>query len=247
MHADTIVYLLLYEGVSMYIAIVADNVAQRKQAERLMARANTALSPSIGTLYISSFGDETAFLHACMKFDLFLLDFDGNTAHSLEIAKKLREQGAPGISVICKYEDEPFSYETAIQGVYTLDKPILTAPLHKLIADVAKEVEEKRKQVSLIELRGESGTHYVPKDDIMYVEIYDNDHRLVYHLATDEAIEMMGNFNDVLRALGHYPEFQLKLKHICFNTDYIKEENKKSILLSNGEHFSYPLLHRFLK
>ena len=229
----------------MYIAIVADNIADRKQAERLLDRANTALSPQTGTLYVSSFGDEDAFLHACMKFDLFLLDFDHNTAHSLEVAHKLREMNAPGIAVICKPDTEPFSYETAIQGVYTLDKPILTAPLHKTITDVHAEVLQRRSQKTLTELRSETGTHYIPKDDILYVTIDDNAHKLCYHLSTGENIDLIGTVLDVDKALGSYEEFKLKLKNVCFNTDHIKEENTKSILLSNGECFSYPLLHRF--
>ena len=231
----------------MYIAIVADNIADRKQAERLLDRANTALAPSIGTLYISSFGDEEAFLHSCMKFDLFLLDFDRDHAHSLAVAHKLREMNAPGITVICKNSEEPFSYETAIQGVYTLDKPILTAPLHKTICDAHAEVLSRRKQKTLIELRSETGTHYIPKDEIMYVTIDDNAHRLCYHLSTNEQIEMLGTLQDVDKALGSYAEFKLKLKNICFNTDHIREENAKSILLSNGECFHYPLMHRLFQ
>ncbi len=165
----------------MYIAIVADNVADRKQAERLLGRANTALAPTLGTLYISSYGDESSFLHECMKYDLFILDFDNDTAHSLKIAEQLREMNVPGIAAICKSAEEPFSYETAIAGVYTLDKPILTAPLHKLITDAHQEAEERRRAATLIELRGEKDTHYIPKDEIVYIDINDLQHTLVYH------------------------------------------------------------------
>ena len=228
----------------MYVAIVADNVADRKQAERLLDRANTALASDIGTLYVSAFGDEASFLRACMKFDLFLLDFDHDPQHSLDIVDKLKEMNAPGVCAICKAEDEPFSYETAIAGVYYIDKPILTAPLHKLLCDVYQQVEEKRRQNTLIELRCELDTHYVPKDEILYIVIDESARKLAYHLTDDRVIELSGNMNDVAKAVGSYPEFLIKIKNICFNTFHIKEENKKSILLSNGECFSYPLLHQ---
>ena len=228
----------------MYIAIVADNVADRKQAERLLGRANTALAPTLGTLYISAYGDESSFLHECMKFDLFLLDFDHDTDHSLRIVRQLQEMNAPGIAAICKDAETPFSYETAIAGVYTIDKPILTAPLHKLITDAHQEAEQRRRAANLIELRGEKDTHYIPKDDIVYIEINDLQHTLIYHLVDGTTLPMVGTVWDVDRALGMYPQFQLKTKSLAVNTDYVKEEDKKSILLTTGERFSYPLLQR---
>ena len=228
----------------MYIAIVADNIADRKQAERLLSRANTALAPELGTLYISAFGDEKSFLHACMKFDLFILDFDHDTRHSLNIAETLRTMNAPGVSAICKPEDEPFSYETAIKGIYTLDKPILTAPLHKLIKDAWQEAEEKRKQVTLIELRTENGTFYIPKDDIIYVAIDEADHLLTYHISGRTPVEVRGSLSDLDKALSSYPEFTLKMKNLCVNADHIQSEDKKSILLSNGERFEFGLFHK---
>ncbi len=231
----------------MYIAIVADNVADRKQAERLLDRANTALSPQLGTLYISSFGDETAFLHACMKFDLFLLDFDHDISHSLQVVCRLRQMNAPGIAVICRSDSESIPHDETIQDICTLDKPILTAPLHKTITDACLEVSKKRSRQKLIELRSEDGTHYVPKDDIMYVTIDDISHKLCYHLSTGEKINLIGTTRDMDNTLGSYEEFRQKLKNVCFNTNYISRDNEKSILLSNGERFSYPLLHRFFR
>ena len=38
----------------MYIAVVADNIADRKQLERLLGRANDALCEETGTLYIDA-------------------------------------------------------------------------------------------------------------------------------------------------------------------------------------------------
>ena len=231
----------------MYIAIVEDNVADRKQTERLMDRANKALAPSIGTLYISTFGDESSFLHECMKFDMFIIDYDNDPERAFETINELEKRCAPGIPVILKPADSPFSYDTAIRGIYTLEKPILTAPLHKLITDIWHEAEEKKSRVKLVELRGENGTNYIPKEDIIYITADTSDHTVSYHLVSGQTIQMNGNMNDIYKAVGIYPEFEDRLKNIVFNTDHIKEDNKKSILLSNGERFSYPLFQRFFK
>ena len=121
----------------MHIAVLADNIADRKQTERLLDRANSALASEIGTLYVDSFGDESSFLPVCMKYDLFLLDIDHDMAHCMEIVARLQELSAPGMIVVCKDAAEPYRRENAIQHLYTLDKPILTAPLHKLLRDRA--------------------------------------------------------------------------------------------------------------
>lgn len=226
----------------MYIAVVADNIALRKQTERLLDRANTALAPTIGTLYADSFGDETSFLNVCIKYDLFLLDLEPE--HSVNLAKKLKDMQLPGVVAICKDAQAPFSYETAIQGIYTLDKPIMTAPLHKLITDAFHETDAKRKNLHLIEIRCELETHYVPKDDIIYAQYLEDQHKVRYVLTSGQSLIYSGSFLDMERSLSDYDNFQLKFKNTVINTAHIKEETKKSIQLSNGECFEYSLLSR---
>ena len=43
----------------MYIGVIADNIADRKQLERLLGRANIALCSETGTLYIEGFWFKT--------------------------------------------------------------------------------------------------------------------------------------------------------------------------------------------
>lgn len=55
----------------MYIAVLADNIADRKQTERLLGRANDVLANETGTLYIDSYGDAQSLIRAPMKYGLF--------------------------------------------------------------------------------------------------------------------------------------------------------------------------------
>lgn len=231
----------------MHIAIVADNVADRKQAERLLGRANTALSGSIGTLFVDSFGDEESFLHACMRYDLFILDFDNDITHSMEVAAKLKEKNAPGLVTVCKHADAPFQYETAIQGLYTLDKPILTAPLHKLLCDIHLELNKMQSQLDLVELRTDTDTHYVSRSTILFARANEKEHRIHYHFADGTTLESTGGFDDLKRYLGDYEEFVIRPDHTIVNKDHIKEETKKSTRLSSGDVLEYSLLGRLTK
>ena len=210
----------------MHIAIVADNVADRKQAERLFDRANTALAATTGTLFIDSFGDETSFLHACMRYDLFVLDFDNDTEHSLAVARTLKEKNAPGLIVICKHADDSFRSETDTQGIFTLDKPILTAALHKLLCDIHQELQKVKSELDLVELRTLKDTHYVSRSKIAYAQAFILKNRICYHLTDGTVLESAGGFRDLKRYLGSYPEFKLRPGHILINTNHENKETK---------------------
>lgn len=228
----------------MHIAIVADNVADRKQAERLFGRADSALATSIGTLFVDSFGDEASFLHACMQYDMFLLDFDKDIAHSLEVARTLKEKNAKGLIVVCKHAEDPFLYETAIQGLYTLEKPILTGPLHKLLCDIHLELQKLQSQLDLLELRTETDTHYVSRSTLLYARAHEKEHRVTYHFADGSIIESSGGFDDLIRYLCDFEEFDLRPGHLIVNRDHIKNETRKRIRLSSGETLEYTLFGR---
>jgi len=231
----------------MHIAVVADNVADRKQAERLLGRANTALASGIGTLFVDSFGDEESFLHACMRYDLFILDFDNDIPHSLEVAQKLKEKNAPGLIAVCKHTDAPFLYETAIQGLYTLDKPILPASLHKLLCDIHLELEKLQSQRDLVELRTDTDTHYVSRSTVLYAYANEKEHRLYYHFTDGTVLESTGGFDDLKRYLCDFDEFVIRPDHLVVNKDHITSETKKSIRLSDGEVLEYSLFGRLIK
>ena len=230
----------------MHIAVVADNVADRKQAERLLGRANTALAASIGTLFVDSFGDEESFLHACMRYDLFILDFDNDIPHSLEVAQKLKEKNAPGLIAVCKHTDAPFLHETAVQGLYTLDKPILPASLHKLLCDIHLELEKLQSTRDLVELRTDTDTHYVSRSTILYAHAKEKEHRLSYYFTDGSVLESTGGFDDLKRYLCDFDEFVIRPDHLVVNKDHIAAETKKSIRLSNGDVLEYSLFGRLI-
>jgi hypothetical protein len=179
-----------------------------------------------------------------MKYDLFLLDYNGDLDKALNTTQKLKELSAPGFIAVCKDADAPFQHETAIQGLFTLDKPILPDSLHKLLADVFLLLQKRKNQVSLIELRSESTTRYVPKENIVYAQFFEEERRIHYCFADGQSFDCIGTIDELCRTLGDYSEFHFKIKNLLVNTDHIKKETKKSLELSNGEVFEYPLLHR---
>lgn len=224
----------------MHIAVVTTSVADRKQTERLLGRANLALSEELGTLYIDSFGDDASFLHACMKYDLFLLDF-ADLSHSYHICDELAEKLAPGMIVICLSEGQQLDAAYQNEKTYTLAKPIFTAPLHDLIRQVHKELEIQKKAHCLIELRCEAGTRYVEKKDILYARYHEKGHQVQYCFENGETLLYFGPIDDIYRSLSVYPEFEIRFKNYIINTDHLVSEDKRSVTMSNGDVLKKPL------
>lgn len=226
----------------MYIAVIADNIAERKQTERMLGRANLALSGELGTLYIDSYGDEDAFMHACMKYEWFIIDFDHDYKHSLAVADKLKESAAPGLIAICKYEEDPFLHEFAEHNVYTLEKPLRTEPLHQMIREIHTVIEKQKASRTILEIRGKSETRYIDKNEIVYARYDEKTHIVDYHFHTQPPFSFVGTPEDICKLLGDFDEFRVMMKNTMVNTNYIVSDTKKGIRLLGGETLEYPSL-----
>ena len=160
----------------MHIAICDDNIADRKQTERLMKRAADKVISEGGTLYSESFGNAKSLLFTPMQYDLFIIDIRNTPgSDSFDVAKKLLEKGvnSPICIVYSRDVGKPdiptglnFPGKTEHDFLF-LAKPIRQEELSGLIAHVGDILQNK---VSLIELRGEFDTLYVSDSDILYAE-----------------------------------------------------------------------------
>lgn len=220
----------------MYIAVVADNIADRKQLERLLGRANDALCEETGTLYIDAYGDAESLMKAPMKYELFFIDMTLSRDGAKEIVSCLKRMGVPGQIAVCQPENAPFSYEDAIKGILTIKKPIAPAPLHKMIQDAHKTTLQAN--VPTIEIRSETETHYVPVEKIIYAQ--SKSHLVYIHLDDGEVLSMLGEMEDFFRWVDHYPEFFYVKKDTVLNQNHVLSQTKKEYQLTNGESIILP-------
>ena len=58
----------------MHVAVCDDNVADRKQTERLLGRESDRRAKLTKGLYIDSYGNESALLRNPMQYDIFYID-----------------------------------------------------------------------------------------------------------------------------------------------------------------------------
>ena len=220
----------------MYIAVLADNIADRKQTERLLGRANDVLANETGTLYIDSYGDAQSLMRAPMKYELFFLDIYGAEAHGRSVIDALKSANVPGKIALVLPEDIPFSYQNAIEGLLTIQKPLITTTLHQLIKDAHKE--QMQTVVPKVEIRSENETYYVPLEQIIYAQ--EINHFVYVHLDNGSTLTILGEIRDFYRWVNNHKEFVHIKKDTVLNLNHVISSSKKEYHMSNGEVITLP-------
>ena len=134
----------------MHIAVLDDNIADRKQIERLLDRESDRRIATTGNLYTDTFGAVEAFLSAPRQYDFFMIDMKGEVGESVEIAHKIR---ALGIKVpICFFRNEnEFAGKELPANVLFLEKPVKVAELTAVIDEVIALFEEHKDEYKIEE------------------------------------------------------------------------------------------------
>ena len=220
----------------MYIAVLADNIADRKQTERLLGRANDVLANETGTLYIDSYGDAQSLMRAPMKYELFFLDIYGAEDHGRSVIDALKSANVPGKIALVLPEDIPFSYQNAIEGLLTIQKPLIATTLHQLIKDAHKE--QIQTVVPKVEIRSENETYYVPLEQIIYAQ--EINHFVYVHLDNGSTLTMLGEIRDFYRWVNNHKEFIHIKKDTVLNLNHVISSSKKEYHMSNGEVITLP-------
>lgn len=154
----------------MHIAICDDNVADRKQSERLLGRESDARKSVTGVFYTDSYGVGANLFPKRMSYDLFFIDLNEGPQRGHEFAVSLCENGVTAPIVLCSSNPDYLSEQTELAQKYKnilfLNKPILKAELSKILDQA--EILEKN-QVKTIELRHQNDTLYITEEELVYV------------------------------------------------------------------------------
>ena len=108
----------------MHIAVCDDNIADRKQTERLLGRASDRRLHTTGVLYIDSYGNVEAVLRSPMLYDAFFIDMTSGPVNGFQLARKLIDAGVVAPIILC---------------ISTIDYPaVIEAALAKVPEDVTE-------------------------------------------------------------------------------------------------------------
>lgn len=225
----------------MYIALIAESIADRRYMERLLDRASDSLMETTGNLYIEAFGDASHLWNTVNRYDVFILDFFENKEAMYEIIDHLFELNVNGKIIVC-YPDETWLHSLNLSAeIYTLKKPIKTAELEGLICTLFNSINFAN--TPTVELRGEHHTRYIPADDIIYAVA--SGHTIEVFLADNSFFTFLGTITDFAREVCIHPQFVTYAKKgFSFNHNHIKEKTGSTVTMTTGHTFKLPRLER---
>lgn len=216
----------------MHIAICDDNVADRKQLERLLKRESDRRAESSGILYADSYGNASSLLSNPMQYDVFYIDMCKTVGVSgLSIVMELRNSGVNAPIVMCcsdiNYREQDFPEDTLF-----IDKPIKSDELSKSL-DHALSIKEKAQP--LIELRTEKETIYVTEPDILYA--VEAGRFTVVSLVDGRKVNITTTASNLFADIESHPSFLAPTLKTVINCRYIQKIAFHKAIMSDGEVF----------
>ena len=225
----------------MHIAICDDNVADRKQLERLLKRESDKQYGIREPFYIDSYGNAEALMRSPMLYDAFFIDMTTGPKNGYEVAMELIRAGVNVPIILCISTIDYRSFDLS-ENCFFLQKAIrvdeLCATLEMLITSCDNKIPH-------IEIRTETDTHYVSEQDIMYfvqsahTQIYLKDGRIL------EITDSMINFYDELRNMPCF--FPVSYKAVL-NAAYVSHLSPLSIQTKDGRRFFlHPAFYKYAR
>lgn len=154
----------------MHIAVLDDDVASRKQMERLLERASDANKKNgLEGYYIDSYGAFDSLHSKAAMYDAIYIDIVDSDMKGHEIAKSILNSGIQGKIILCisslNYR-EIISSEDAEQFLF-IDKPVNTEELNNTLSICEENRKNREPQ---IEIRTKDETLYVKYNEFLYAK-----------------------------------------------------------------------------
>lgn len=213
----------------MHIAVCDDNVADRKQFERLIRREADRRAAQEVVLFANFFGNADALLSNPMQYDIFYIDLCRTPGtDAAEVVRALVQKGIQVPVVMCCSEID--YRQLSLPGeVLFLVKPIRQ---EELSSTIGHALEISMQAVSRIELRDENNTYYVTEEEILYaiqdglmIDIFLSDGRVIHTL--DNAINLFSQ-------LEAFPSFLVPTPKVLINGRHISGFKFHRVVMSDG-------------
>ena len=221
--------------MTAYIAICDNNIADRKQLERLFEREKDArLRDDYDVLYIDSFGSEEALMATPIRYDLFFIDMTEDEASGIKIAEKLRQRGIAAPIVLCEGAVSYSSYVNSPEDIIFIEKPLSQGQISNL-TDVA--LEWVRKKTPLIEVRCQKDTRFIRYEELIRAVPLDK-YRTRLFITDGEYIDMTEPVASLVKQCGAYGCF-IRCKKDLVNIYHIACATDNGFRLTNGDIVRY--------
>ena len=228
----------------MHLAVCDDNIADRKQTERLLGRQSDRIFKETGErIYIDSFGNVDAFLQNPQMYHGLFIDMVGSPLNGFEVLKKLLEAGIERPIIMCT---SSIDYRLLIEeaslnapNIYYLDKPIKVSE----ITDIVSMIQENAKdEEPTIELRSKDNTVYAKGDDIVCVKRVRSE--LEIYLADGQVVPVIADIVNFYDECNIFDQICPVNDNGLINVNHIKKTSFGKVLMDNGETLPVSLTYR---
>ncbi len=226
----------------MHVAICDDNIADRKQMERLLSRESTRRLSTTGHLFIDSYGNVNSLLANPLEYNVYYIDMcktEGVTGEL--VAKSILEKGIHALIVMCcsdvDYRESPcsafISSGTKLpENIIFLDKPVKVSELTETID---RALEYKKLAPSMIELREEEYTHYVEEPEILYC--IEEGLRSEVTLTDNRKIQIASSALNFFSQVENFPVFMAPTDKVVINCRHITKLGFRKAIMTDGTVF----------
>lgn len=226
--------------MTVYLAICDNNIADRKQLERLLMREkDRRLADNYDVLYIDSFGSEDALMATPVKYDMFFIDVTEGAQTGMEIAKKLRQRGIDAPVVLCESTINYSSYVNAPENIIYIEKPVNKGQVSHLV-DVS--LEWARRKIPLVEARCQNETRFIKHTELIRAIPLDS---FVTRLCLEsgEYLDISDSVLALEKQLRSYGCF-IKCRKDLVNVFHITASVGNGFRLSNGDTVTFSVFQR---
>ena len=218
----------------MHLAVCDDNIADRKQTERLLGRQSDRIFKETGErIYIDSYGNVEAFMQRPQMYHGLFIDMVDEKCNGLDILKKLLSIGIVRPIIMCSssinYKEKAAEAGIVASNVFFLDKPLKVAELTAMV-DSIKELSGKA--VPTIELRGNDETIYAKGDDIVCVKKVRSE--LEVYLADSRTVTIIADIVNFYDECSIFRQLCPVNDNAIINVNHISKTSFGKVVMDNG-------------
>lgn len=224
----------------MHIAVLDDDVASRKQMERLLERASDANKKNgLEGYYIDSYGDYAPLHSKIAMYDGIYIDMVESDKKGHELAEEIYKSGIQGKIILCV---STINYRDIISAEYAehfvfLDKPVKVDELNETLDICEKKKLEREPQ---IEIRTKSETLYVKYNEFLYAKSLVAGKTTIVLCGREDTIYYK-DIAMVKKSITEYPFMVVVNKDTIISTYHIAQVKPFSVVMDDGATFKISL------
>ncbi len=217
----------------MHLAVCDDNIADRKQTERLLGRQSDRVFRETGErIYIDSYGNVDAFMQNPQMYHGLFVDMVIGDTDGFEVLKKLLEKGIERPIVMCAssidYRKKAQEAGITAPNVHYLEKPLKVAEITEMV-NLIRDISKKEEPT--LELRGQDETIYAKGDDIICVKRMRSE--LMVYLVGGKQISVLEDIANFYDQCNIFAQLCPVNDNGIINVNHIKKTSFGKVIMDN--------------